>query len=502
MTIIQRAGWYIVSPGVTLTLDPRNPASEGSRVYLPSAALAAQLQMLGLVHPEGQDPAPVQVPLLIWRGCGGSTLWTNDTGADVAAGTPMDLGGVYGFAVSDIPAGEEKELALAGVWDLPLPDGLNPSAGDLIFVDGGVLSDSGVPVGVVVEDADAAGRRVRVHLLPGTGSGGGGGGTSDNVWKPAVSAEGVITWTRSASTTPPPAQNIKGQPGANGVSPEVVVDDITGGHRITITDATHPQGQTFDVLDGQGGGDAYTKAETDALVASKVFVATYNVTTSQQLIAYLDSAKEPFAPILVKRGNDYYTAALATKSGNDSVIVRVMGSGSGDYIIFNYTVTGAVWASSSYIFQKKLESGVSIKTINNQSLLGSGNIDISGGGAQYELCDNDTGGNVVQKGEIVIGGTTYGLFEFYYKTGLLPAANATVEYSLANLLASYTIQGFIDATGMTEDGVFIGNGRTDNDNRLIVQQFSKNNKNVTIRAYKDFSTKTATLKILFIGTKN
>lgn len=188
----------------------------------------------------------------------------------------------------------------------------------------------------------------------------------------SLSGAGELSATGSGSG----GQGPPGEKGADGYSPTVAVTDITGGHRVTITDVQGPH--AFDVLDG--GGDSYTKAETDAILASKSFVATYNVTTAQELIGYLDSAKEPFAPILVKRGSDYYTAALATKSGDDKVIVRVIGSGSGDYIVFNYTITGNIWASSSYVFQKKLESGASIKTVNNQSLLGSGNIDISGGG--------------------------------------------------------------------------------------------------------------------------
>lgn len=44
-----------------------------------------------------------------------------------------------------------------------------------------------------------------------------------------------------------------GQDGQDGVSPGVTVTEITGGHRVTITDAEHPGGQTFDVMDGAQG---------------------------------------------------------------------------------------------------------------------------------------------------------------------------------------------------------------------------------------------------------
>ena len=47
----------------------------------------------------------------------------------------------------------------------------------------------------------------------------------------------------------------KGATGQSGVSPEIGVVDIAGGHRVTITDATHPEGQAFDVMNGKGAAD-------------------------------------------------------------------------------------------------------------------------------------------------------------------------------------------------------------------------------------------------------
>lgn len=46
-------------------------------------------------------------------------------------------------------------------------------------------------------------------------------------------------------------QGIQGERGENGYSPVVTVEEIIGGHRVTITDATSTQ--TFDVMDGTGG---------------------------------------------------------------------------------------------------------------------------------------------------------------------------------------------------------------------------------------------------------
>lgn len=57
--------------------------------------------------------------------------------------------------------------------------------------------------------------------------------------------------------------NVKGATGAtgaDGVSPAVTISTIAGGHSIKITDAAHPTGQTFNVMDGVGAvyGDGHT----------------------------------------------------------------------------------------------------------------------------------------------------------------------------------------------------------------------------------------------------
>ena len=47
----------------------------------------------------------------------------------------------------------------------------------------------------------------------------------------------------------------QGTPGADGYSPTITTEEITGGHRLTIIDKDHPEGQTVDVMDGQDGQD-------------------------------------------------------------------------------------------------------------------------------------------------------------------------------------------------------------------------------------------------------
>lgn len=45
----------------------------------------------------------------------------------------------------------------------------------------------------------------------------------------------------------------QGPAGDDGVSPSVTITTISGGYRITIVDADHPTGQSFDLMDGAPG---------------------------------------------------------------------------------------------------------------------------------------------------------------------------------------------------------------------------------------------------------
>lgn len=140
-----------------------------------------------------------------------------------------------------------------------------------------------------------------------------------------------------------------------------------------ITLVTSGDGKSFLGNDGQyhviqgGSGDA------------KAFIAEYNVTTAQEIIDFIDASNEPYAPMQVKRAGSYYTVVTAVKQDTDKVIIRTFGTHSGNYYMFTYTITGNVWASASYGFQPTLVSGTNIKTINGESILGSGNIEVQGG---------------------------------------------------------------------------------------------------------------------------
>ena len=70
----------------------------------------------------------------------------------------------------------------------------------------------------------------------------------------------------------------QGPTGADGFSPAVTITTITGGHRVNITDASHPSGQNFDVMDGTGSGD----------MLSSVYDGTGAVATAGGIVAYIN----------------------------------------------------------------------------------------------------------------------------------------------------------------------------------------------------------------------
>ena len=67
----------------------------------------------------------------------------------------------------------------------------------------------------------------------------------------------------------------KGNTGADGVSPAVTITTITGGHTVTITDADHPSGQSFNVMNGSGD------------MSKSVYDPNNTVATAGGIVAYV-----------------------------------------------------------------------------------------------------------------------------------------------------------------------------------------------------------------------
>lgn len=91
---------------------------------------------------------------------------------------------------------------------------------------------------------------------------------------PSVSEDGDISWTNDKGKENPSTVNIRGVPG---VSPTIEVTDISGGHRITITDVNGTQSvNIFDtIVDG-------TEA-VNALIDKLIYVGSYEPTSGPVL---------------------------------------------------------------------------------------------------------------------------------------------------------------------------------------------------------------------------
>jgi hypothetical protein len=176
----------------------------------------------------------------------------------------------------------------------------------------------------------------------------------------------------------PVAAGPPGPAGEDGVSPEISVTDITGGHRITITDATGTE--TFDVMDGTDGatgpaGPGVPSGGSTGQVLKKKSAADYDTEWANAGTAdALPLAGGTMSGNINMDGNRVQN--LPTPSANGDAVTKSYADG---------LLTGYRTASAQDVIdaskQDTLVSGTNIKTVGGQSLLGSGDIDV--GGALY-----------------------------------------------------------------------------------------------------------------------
>lgn len=115
--------------------------------------------------------------------------------------------------------------------------------------------------------------------------------------------------------------------GEDGISPVVEVTPITGGHRVTITDANGRK--TFDVMNGDGGGGSGNDGEDGGYYIPAVVDAILSWTPSKSGMPAVPSADikgpkgdEGYTPV---KGKDYFDGANGT-----SVTVKSVSTSSAD----------------------------------------------------------------------------------------------------------------------------------------------------------------------------
>lgn len=98
-----------------------------------------------------------------------------------------------------------------------------------------------------------------------------------------------------------------GDPGADGYAPEVTIEQIDGGYRVTITSADYPEGQSFDVMNGQGGGGGIT-------VDDEISATSENPVQNKVIKAALDE-KANASDVPTKTSNLTNDSGFITASG-------------------------------------------------------------------------------------------------------------------------------------------------------------------------------------------
>lgn len=177
------------------------------------------------------------------------------------------------------------------------------------------------------------------------------GGGSDDVWLPNVSEEGVISWSKSASTTPPTSRNIKGEtgetgaPGADGEDGLGIKSvDINASNHLIVTyddDTTHDAGEidvTVPIDDTTPASNKVYSSEkvesmftTSNILRGKKWCACGDSFTAGDFYGYVDpkghsgTESDAYDPEMgmyktypwwiAKRNN--MTLAMIAKSGND-----------------------------------------------------------------------------------------------------------------------------------------------------------------------------------------
>ena len=185
-----------------------------------------------------------------------------------------------------------------------------------------------------------------------TPSGGGGGGGGQDGFSPIVAVTNITGGHRVSITDADGTKTfdvMDGAKGTDGVSPTVTVTNITGGHRVSITDATGTK--SFDVMDGtSSGGGGGTTTEV-YYVTPEDYGAIGDGTTddTNALTQAFNSGK----PVVLTQGKTYYCLQLTVTHpllliGNNatiatrSITVEEYNNGGQRMLIFDDSATNVI----------------------------------------------------------------------------------------------------------------------------------------------------------------
>lgn len=174
------------------------------------------------------------------------------------------------------------------------------------------------------------------------GSGSGGGGEDGTTFYPAVSSDGIISWTNNGGKTNPTPVNIKGPQGSqgeqgpagpqgtagdDGFSPIVTVNETADYYTVTIQDETHTSTMQIKKEGGTGpAGYSPTATVTKENGVATITITDQNGTTTATVSDGAQGVQGPQGPqgeqgiqgeqgpagVTPVRGVDYWTSADQT----------------------------------------------------------------------------------------------------------------------------------------------------------------------------------------------
>ena len=142
-------------------------------------------------------------------------------------------------------------------------------------------------------------------------------------WYVYDNTEGAFVDTGTHAEGPQGPEGPAGEDGENGVSPEVTITTITGGHTVKITDADHPTGQSFNVMDGTVPITTYSQT----LAAGSTSVTFNNVTTTATSILDIGTSVPDLEYIAITRSGNSYTVTFDAQSSAVTIYLIVTEAG-------------------------------------------------------------------------------------------------------------------------------------------------------------------------------
>lgn len=166
------------------------------------------------------------------------------------------------------------------------------------------------------------------------GSGSGGTGADGVTFTPSVSADGVISWTNDGGKDNPASVNIKGNPGADGVGVQSVVQTTTstadGGDNIITVTLTNGNTATFTVKNGSKGSDGSSATVTvDSAISDSSTNPVQNKVIKAELDKKIETVPSAGADVVggIKADDAVATDTQPVRKGTDGKLYTTPSSG-------------------------------------------------------------------------------------------------------------------------------------------------------------------------------